>query len=174
MPSWLSRHGSVHGGPTWGLLLKWHKRRMGGDGCMLLISQKLAMAGFLIWTWLLSMEEELGSSLSLGMAAVVFGGALIFTLSTDSWLQCKSLSILAHILYPTSTDLLVSTTELGAFLVQILDAVLNETLLWALGLWQDLYETLPRGLVTGFLKSLVHGHISCTFLHLIFWVNFIK
>ncbi|KFO27582.1 hypothetical protein H920_11019 [Fukomys damarensis] len=59
---------------------------------------------FLRRTELFALEEELGTSLSLGMAAAFIRGALIFTLSITSWLQCGSLSLVAQILHPASGD----------------------------------------------------------------------
>ncbi|KFO30203.1 hypothetical protein H920_08398 [Fukomys damarensis] len=83
---------------------------------------------FTMRTWLFSSEEELRASLSLGKAAVLIRGALIFTTSITFWHQCRSLSLMAQILNPTGTDFLASTTGLWAFQVQILSMDKNETI----------------------------------------------
>ncbi|KFO25421.1 hypothetical protein H920_13182 [Fukomys damarensis] len=77
------------------------------------------------------------------MAAVPFRKALVFALSVTSWLQCRSLDLVAQTLHPTNAGFLVSTTGLWVFLVQILDRDLHGTLPWALGLWLDSSGTSP-------------------------------
>ncbi|KFO36081.1 hypothetical protein H920_02455 [Fukomys damarensis] len=57
---------------------------------------------FLMQTRLFSSEEELGTSLSLGMAAAFIRGALIFTMTITSRLRCGSLSLVAQTLHFTS------------------------------------------------------------------------
>ncbi|KFO35106.1 hypothetical protein H920_03504 [Fukomys damarensis] len=57
-------------------------------------------------TQLLWSEEELGASLSLGMAAVLVRGALVLPVSVTSGLQCSSLSLVAQILHPSGADFL--------------------------------------------------------------------
>ncbi|KFO22622.1 Cartilage intermediate layer protein 2 [Fukomys damarensis] len=101
-------------------------------------------AVFLLRTRLFSLEEELGTSLSLAMAAAFIRGALTLTTSITSWLRCGPLSLVAQILHLTSVDFLASTAGLGAFRRQILRTEEPETLPWAPGLWLDSRRTLPR------------------------------
>ncbi|KFO25294.1 hypothetical protein H920_13322 [Fukomys damarensis] len=65
------------------------------------------------------------------MAAVLIRGALIFTMSITSWLQCRSFSLVAQILHPTAAGFLASTPGHWAFPVQILNRDVHETLPWA-------------------------------------------
>ncbi|KFO27075.1 hypothetical protein H920_11480 [Fukomys damarensis] len=94
-------------------------------------------------TWLFSLEEELGASLSLGMAAVLIMGAPVFTVSITSGLPCGSFNLVAQILHLTGAGFLASSTGLGAFRVQILDTDKHEASLWAPGPWLDWWRTLP-------------------------------
>lgn len=98
-------------------------------------------AGLLIWTLMLSSSEMLHSCLSLRMASVLLRGPVVLILSISFWHQWKSLSLLAQILHPGSTDFLASITDLWAFPVQVLDPDLHEPLLWALDLLLDPWRT---------------------------------
>lgn len=79
-------------------------------------SGRLVEAVFLRPTWLFSSELELGVSVSLGLAA-----DSLSALSVASWLQGRSLSLVARILYPTGTGFPASTTTPWAFVGQILN-----------------------------------------------------
>lgn len=69
---------------------------------LVIFLEDLTATGFLIGTSLLSSEVELLSLLSLGIAAVLFQGALGF-LCIAFWLECRSLTLLGEILHPTQT-----------------------------------------------------------------------
>lgn len=70
---------------------------------------------FRILTWLFLTSEEHRSSVSLGLAAILFWGAVVFPLGVTSWLQYRSFSLLTQILHPASADFLASMSGLWPF-----------------------------------------------------------
>lgn len=91
------------------------------------------LIGFSDMNLVVKIGGALESSQSLRMTAVFFRGALVLTLSVVSWLQCRSLSMVAQILHPAGIGFLATTIGLSVFPVQILDMELHETVPWAVG-----------------------------------------
>lgn len=82
-------------------------------------SPEVCHPGFLVWSRLFTLSEEFWTSLSLRMAVILLRWDLVLTLSVASWLQSRTLSLLAQIPHPAGTDFLAFTTDPGAFPAQI-------------------------------------------------------
>lgn len=154
-----------------------HENRTGGeDPGLLIFCNKLAFIGFPAAHLAVLLGGGAPGCAVAGMAAVLIGCGLIFTVRAG---------------------FLPSATGLWAFRLQILDTDQHETLPYApehwimesraLGLLEDtaLDSKASAGLVgdtavgsrplAGFLVgSLVYGEISCTPLHLTFWMTTIN